>query len=138
MLTSLRSAEARGYGYVKEAFLAVLLPQDLAQRWHPIWLAIRALLPEKDIEQPPVFEDLVASGAVDALAPFTFECREVEIEPPQKPRPLWNIPADLLCDRETVSATELQDRPGCPLKWTPNYQAKRRPSTIAEIGRAHV
>ncbi|MEO2031052.1 MAG: PD-(D/E)XK nuclease family protein, partial [Planctomycetaceae bacterium] len=133
VLTSLRSAEARGYGYVKGSFLAVLLPQDLAKRWHPIWLAIRALLPEKDIEQPPVFEDLIASGAVDALAPFTFECRDVEIEPPQKPRLLWNIPADLLCDRETVSATELQDRLGCPLKWTFNYQAKLRPSTIAEL-----
>jgi len=133
VLSSLRLAEARGYCYVKEAFLAVLLPQDLGKRWHPLWLAIRALLPEKDIEQPPVFEDLVADKNVNSLAPFTFECRDADIEPPQKPRPLWDIPADLLCDRQTVSATELQDRLGCPLKWTLNYQARLRPSAIAEL-----
>ena len=133
VLTSLRSAEARGYCYVKEAFLAVLLPQDLEKRWHPIWLAIRTLLSEKDIEQPPVFEDLIAAGDVTSLAPFRFACQDADIEPPQKARPLWDIPGDLLSDRETVSATALQDRLGCPLKWTLNYQAKLRPSSIAEL-----
>jgi ATP-dependent helicase/nuclease subunit B len=133
LLSSLRSAEARGYGFVAETFLAVLLPQDLGKRWHPLWLAIRAWLPEKDIEQPPVFEDLVADENLNSLAPFTFECHDADIEPPQKPRPLWGIPADLLCDRQTVSATELQDRLGCPLKWTLNYQARLRPSAIAEL-----
>ncbi|MFT7643338.1 MAG: ATP-dependent helicase/nuclease subunit B, partial [Pirellulaceae bacterium] len=122
-----------GYGYVNEAFLAVLLPQDLDRRWHPLWLAIRGLLSEKDIEEPTVFEDLVAAGDVGSLAPFTFECRDADIEPPQKQRPLWDIPADLICDRETVSASELQDRLACPLKWTLNYQAKLHASTIAEL-----
>lgn len=133
VLTSLRSAEARGYGFVKEAFLAVLLPQDLVKRWHPTWLAIRAWLPDKDIEQPLVFEDLVAAGDVTSLSPFAFECQDAAMEPSQKPRPLWDIPDDLLCDRETVSATELQDRLACPLKWTLYYQAKLRPSSIAEL-----
>ena len=132
-LSALRSAEARGYSFVKEAFLAVLLPQDLEKRWHPIWLAIRELLPEKDVEQPLVFEDLIADGETTALAPFTFECQDADIQPPQPPRPLWDIPAELLRDRETVSATELQDRLGCPLKWTLTYQAKLRPSHIAEL-----
>ena len=132
-LSSLRSAEARGYSYVKEAFLAVLLPQDLEKRWHPIWLAIRGLLPERDIEQPPIFEDLVSADEGSSLSPFTFVCHDADIEPPQKLRPLWDIPGDLLQDRETVSATALQDRLGCPLKWTLNYQAKLRPSSIAEL-----
>ena len=132
-LSSLRAAEARGYCYVKEAFLAVLLPQDLEKRWHPIWLAIRGLLPERDIEQPPVFEDLVAADEGASLSPFTFACHDADIEPPQKLRPLWDIPSDLLQDRETVSATALQNRLGCPLKWTLNYQAKLRPSSIAEL-----
>jgi len=132
-LSSLRSAEARGYCYIKEAFLAVLLPQDLEKRWHPIWLAIRGLLPESDIEQPPVFEDLVAVDQGTSLSPFSFTCHDADIEPPQKLRPLWDIPRDLLQDRETVSATALQDRLGCPLKWTLNYQAKLRPSSIAEL-----
>lgn len=129
----MRSAEARGYSFVKEAFLAVLLPQDVEKRWHPVWLAIRGLLPQSDIEQPLVFEDLVAADHGTSLAPFSFACQEVDIEPPQRQRPLWDIPTELLQDRETVSATALQDRLGCPLKWTLNYQAKLRPSSIAEL-----
>ncbi|MEQ8854786.1 PD-(D/E)XK nuclease family protein [Gimesia sp.] len=132
-LSTLRSAEAHGYSFVKEAFLAVLLPQDLEKRWHPIWLAIRETLPEQDVEQPLVIEDLIADDETAALAPFIFECQDVDIQPPQPPRPLWNIPAKLLRDRETVSATALQDRLSCPLKWTLTYQAKLRPSPIAEL-----
>lgn len=131
--SSLRSAEARGYCHTKQAFLAVLLPQDLEKRWHPLWLAIRELLPMSDIEQPPVFEDLLAADEGGSLSPFEFACHDADIEPPQKLRPLWDIPGDLLQDRETVSATALQDRLGCPLKWTLNYQAKLRPSSIAEL-----
>lgn len=132
-LSALRSAEVRGYNFVREAFLAVLLPQDLDKRWHPIWLAIRGLLPTQDIEQPLVFEDLVAAGETTALSPFTFECQDADIQSPQPLRPLWDIPRELLRDRETVSATELQDRLACPLKWTLTYQAKLRPSQIAEL-----
>ena len=132
-LSALRSAEVRGFNFTREAFLAVLLPQDLDKRWHPIWLAIRELLPPQDIEQPLVFEDLVAAGATTALSPFTFECQDADIQPPQPVRPLWDIPHELLSDRETVSATELQDRLACPLKWTLSYQAKLRPGQIAEL-----
>ena len=132
-LSSLRAAEVRGIGYVKEAMLAVLLPQDLDKRWHPVWLAIRTLLSDDDIEQPPVFEDLIAAGTTDSLSPFCFEYQETDIEPPQMQRPLWDIPAELLTDRDSVSASELQDRLGCPLKWTFNYQARLRPSPIAEL-----
>ena len=132
-LSSLRSAEMRGFGYVKEAFMAVLLPQDLDRRWHPVWLAIRTLLSDRDVEQPPVFEDLVAAGNSSSLAPFVFEYQDTDIEPPQIKRPLWNIPGELLADRKMVSASELQDRLGCPLKWTLNYQARLRSSPIAEL-----
>jgi len=132
-LSALRSAEVRGYNFVREAFLAVLLPQDHDKRWHPIWLAIRELLPAQDIEQPPVFEDLIAAGESAALSPFTFACQDADIQSPQPLRPLWDIPHELLSDRETVSATELQDRLACPLKWTLTYQAKLRPSQIAEL-----
>ena len=101
-LSSLRSAEVRGIGYVKEAMLAVLLPQDLDKRWHPVWLAIRTLLSVEDAEQPPVFEDLVAAGTTGSLAPFIFGYQETAIEPPQMQRPLWDIPAELLTDRDMV------------------------------------
>jgi hypothetical protein len=77
------------------------------------------------------------TGAATALAPFGFEHCEVVIEPPQKARPLWNIPRSLLSDRETVSASELQDRLACPLKWTLHYPAKIRPGSMAALPDAH-
>ena len=132
-LSSLRSAEVTGFRHVKEAFMAVMLPQDLEKRWHPIWLAIRTLFSDQDIDHPPVFEDLVADGDTNSLSPFVFGYQETDIEPPQMQRPLWNIPGELFADRESVSATELQDRLGCPLKWTFNYQARLRSSPIAEL-----
>jgi len=136
-LASLRAAEARGYGQVKEAFLAVALPQDLEKRWHPLWLALRALLPESEREQPPVLEEVIASGDPASLSPFSFDCRDTEVKPPQKSRALWRIPGTLLVERDNVSATELQDRLACPLKWTLHYQARLRPSPIAQLPDEH-
>ncbi|MFO7906781.1 MAG: hypothetical protein R6U98_29265 [Pirellulaceae bacterium] len=132
-VSAVRAAEARAYCQVKEAFLGVLLPQDLDQRLHPIWLAVRNCFSEEDMERPPVLEDLIAAGQETALTPFTFQSEMVAIEPPQMPRSLWEIPPDLLWDRETVSASELQDRLACPLKWTLNYQAKIRSSSFARL-----
>jgi ATP-dependent helicase/nuclease subunit B len=137
VLSSLRSAETRGFCHVKESFLTVVLPQDLEKRWHPLWLAVRGLLPKPETEHPLVLEDLVMTGDATALAPFGFEHHDVVIEPPQKARPLWNIPANLLSDRDTVSASELHDRLACPLKWTLHYPAKIRPGSMAELPDDH-
>ena len=132
-LTALRSAEARGLCQVRDALLAVLLPQDIEKRWHPIWLAIRGLLPEQDLENPQMLENLTEVGELTRLSPFTFVIQVTKIEPPHGPRPLWEIPPKLLRDRQTVSATELQDRLACPLKWVLDYQAKLRSSPIARL-----
>ena len=130
-LSELRAAEACGFSLIEESLLAVLLPQDNSQRWHPLWLAMRRVL--KDCETPPCLEELLINGGTDAVQPFTVGTSEYAVEMTQGLRPLWTVPAELLCDRETVSASELQDRLGCPLKWVLNYQAKIRPSAIAEI-----
>jgi len=134
-LTSLRAAEARGLGFIQESLLAVLVPQDWERRWHPLWLAIRNRL--ENAEQSPVLEDLIAAGNCDSIAPFVFAVDERNIEPPQPQRLAWTVPLELLHDRETVSASELQDRLGCPLKWVLNYQAKLRPSRIAKLPEHH-
>lgn len=134
-LTSLRAAEARGLGFIQESLLAVLVPQDWERRWHPLWLAIRNRL--ENAEQPPVLEDLIAAGSCDSIAPFVFAVDERSIEPPQPQRLAWTVPSELLHERETVSASELQDRLGCPLKWVLNYQAKLRPSRIAKLPENH-
>ena len=130
-LSALRSAEARGFSRIQEALLAVLLPQDLVQRWHPIWLAIRTTLEGRD--DPRALDDLFARGDENAISPFAFDTTEKSIISPPKRRLLWHVPANLLQDRNRVSASELQDRLGCPLKWVFTYQAKLRPGSIAEL-----
>ena len=134
-LSALRSAEAHGFSSVEESFLAVLIPKDLEQRWHPLWLAIRTVL--QDCDSPPALEDLIAANTGNALAPARFSVNEQRIQLHQKPRPIWTLPPGHLRDRTTVSATELQDRLACPLKWVLNYQAKLRPSSIADLPDTH-
>ena len=134
-LSALRSAEARGFSSVEESFLAVLIPKDLVQRWHPLWLAIRTAL--QDCDNPPALEDLITANDSDALAPARFVINEQAIQSCHQPRPVWTVPAGTLRDRTTVSATELQDRLACPLKWVLNYQAKLRSSSIADLPDTH-
>lgn len=134
-LSALRSAEARGFSFVEKSFLAVLIPKDLEKRWHPLWLAIRTVL--QDCDSPPVLEDLIAADSGDALAPARFSISEQTIQPRHVARPLWTVPSEYLRDRTTVSATELQDRLACPLKWVFNHQAKLHPSPIADLPDTH-
>jgi hypothetical protein len=120
---------------VEDSFLAVLLPQDLTQRWHPIWLAIRNLLETRD--DPIVLEKAISEEDTETIAPFVLKTEVYQIQPPPKERPLWTIPKGLLRDRTTVSASELQDRLACPLKWVLNYQARISPSSIVELPDSH-
>lgn len=132
-LSALRSAEASGLCHVQNAVLTVLLPQDIERRWHPIWLAIRELLSDQEKENPCVLENLINADDLACLSPFACNTQVTDVEPPQKQRPLWDIPKELIHDRETVSASELQDRLACPLKWVLNYQARLRSSPIARL-----
>ena len=132
-LTALRSAEVEGVCHAEDSLLAVLLPQDIEKRWHPIWLAIRGLLSNHDIEAPLVLENLINEGDVTSLSPFVFPIQVTEIQPSQGRRPLWEIPKELLRDRDSASATELEDRLACPLKWVLNYQARLHSSPIARL-----
>ncbi len=134
-LSALRSAEERGFSSVQEFFLAVLVPKDWEQRWHPLWLAIRTVL--EGCDSPSALEDLIAANDGQALAPARFTLNEQSIQPPQKERLTWTVPPGHLCDRTTASATELQDRLACPLKWVLNYQAKLRPSPVADLPSTH-
>ncbi|WP_146408967.1 PD-(D/E)XK nuclease family protein [Allorhodopirellula heiligendammensis] len=135
-LRSLRAAEARGLCLAKESMLVVALPASEEQRVHPLWLAIEQKIADHhhpDHWSPPAIEDLVANNDCAALAPFVFRCESVSTQPAQPQRPVWEIPASLLKDRDTVSASELEDRLACPLKWTFRYQAGLRSSEIASL-----
>jgi ATP-dependent helicase/nuclease subunit B len=132
-LGSLQAAEIRGFSQIRESVLIVTVPQDLEQRWHPLWLALQARMPKEEREHPLVLEDLIAKGDTAAIEPFGFACEDAEIVPPQKARAIWEIPSALLKERDEVSASELQDRLSCPLKWTLRYQARLYPSPTARL-----
>ena len=132
-LTSLRTAEARGLCLVENSLLAISLPSDMEQRWHPVWLAVRTILAFGTLEQTPVLETLINQDLVLTLEPFTFATESTEVQPPQPVRPLWSVDPALLRDRDTVSATELEDRLACPLKWVLRHRANLRPGSIAQL-----
>ena len=135
-LRSLRAAESLGLCLASNAMLVIELPQNAEQRAHPLWLAIKQKIADHHQPEewkPVAVEDLVSREECDSLSPFVFACATMSFQPPQPLRPLWDIPASLLKDRETVSALELEDRLACPLKWTLTYQAKLRSSEIASL-----
>lgn len=132
-LTSLRTAEARGLCLIEDSLLAILLPQDMEKRRHPVWLAVRTILAPEVLESTPVLENLIEHDLVRSLEPFTFSTELAVVEPPQPVRPIWSVDPTLLSDRDTVSATELEDRLACPLKWVFKHRASLRPSSIAQL-----
>lgn len=133
VLTALRTAEARGLCHVEDALLAVLLPQDTEKRWHPVWLAIRTMLTTDVLETAPLLENAIEHDQVSSLTPFTFAIESTAVESPPVVRPVWSVDPTLLRDRDTASATELEDRLACPLKWVLRYRANLRPSSMAQL-----
>lgn len=134
-LSALRSAESRGLSLVTESMLAIHLPQDWEQRLHPIWLAIQNCFAAD--YRPTSIEALIEANDTDHLLPFRFNVASFLAIQPQPKRDLWRVTEGLLRDRTTVSASELQDRLGCPLKWVFNYQASLSPSSIAQLPDDH-
>ncbi|MGN6135145.1 MAG: PD-(D/E)XK nuclease family protein [Aureliella sp.] len=132
-LSALRAAEAAGFCRIQQSALVVMLPQDEQRRWHPLWLAICGSLEAGQSNDPPVLEGLIESRDLSALAPFRCGLQSLRTIAPQPLRSHWQIPGALLRDRKTVSASELQDRLACPLKWVLDYQARLRPSPIARL-----
>jgi len=132
-LTSLRAAEARGFSLIEDSLLAIRLPQDLEKRCHPVWLTIRSVFAPRTLETTPVLESLIERDRVSLLEPFTCPVESVVVERQQPPRPVWTVDPILFSDRRSVSATDLEDRLACPLKWVFRYQANLRPGPIAQL-----
>jgi ATP-dependent helicase/nuclease subunit B len=122
-LSALRSAEARGFCHVRGSMLVVIPPLGERQRLHPVWISASSRLERCQRESPPVLEQLVATGSISGLEPFNVACAQFSAEPPQPARSLWQIPKELMAERERVSATELEERLACPLKWVLKHQA---------------
>ena len=156
-LGSLRAAERRGFLQVRERLLAVGLPGDEERRPHPLWQEIaEGLRVGGKPARPTPLRLVIAGGAAGEVLPWGFPTTPSPAPspspapplprpfpaprappsprlPPPRARPLWRLPAGLVRDRETCSASSLQDELACPLKWVLKYQADLRPAATASI-----
>jgi hypothetical protein len=134
-LQALREAERRGLCMVTDSLLAISLPRDAERKTHPIWLQICNALPKEEERagRPVLLEDLLSKPEAYDTAPWRFDTEVFQPQPCQPRRAQWRVPAGLLKDRQKSSATELNDRLACPLKWVLNYQARLAPSDIARL-----
>lgn len=130
---ALRDAERRGFCQVRKSVLAVSLPADEETRPHPVWLQIRGGLSQGGQENPLPLEDILSRCEAEETGHWVFPTCTISIEPSQPPRTLWRIDPQLLKDHSFSSATELQDRLACPLKWVLQHQAELYPSPIARL-----
>ncbi|MCA1812601.1 MAG: PD-(D/E)XK nuclease family protein [Halobacteriales archaeon] len=124
-----RAAERAGFARVQGSTLLVRVPQDRDQRPHPLWLQLRAALPEAERSGVALEDALDMAG----LAPWSLAAIRSEPIAPPRVRDAWVVPAELLPRPASVSATELATRLGCPLKWTLHYGARLRPGATAEL-----
>jgi len=131
-VAALRDAELRGFCRVSQSLLAVALPDDEQKQPHPLWMRVEGAL-RREEERPLLVDDLLARGKGTALQPWVFETATTRHQRPESPSAIWKIPPSLLSDRATSSATELEDRLACPLKWTLRYLARLQPSPIAAL-----
>ncbi len=134
-LCALRAGERRGLSRIRERVQLIEIAEDPPGRPHPLWLRLetafragarRWTAPEPlELALRPARPDQPQGPRppVEAVAPVA----------PQGPRPLWPISPELLRDRETSSASSLETRLGCPLKWVLSYGAYIRGGAIANL-----
>jgi len=131
-LASLREAERRGLSRARESLLCIAIPGDEEQRPHPLWLQVKASLEASGAKRPVALEDSLVSGD-GAIEPWRFPTVRTPILPTSSGRTTWTVPPALLRDREQTSATDLEMRLACPLKWVLTYAARLRPGAIAQL-----
>ncbi len=134
-LECLRASERHGLLRVSERLLAVGLPGDEEKRWHPLWQQAREALRREPggLVLPVALRRIVRGEETEAVRPWRLDTEEVTVLPPQPARPLWTVPPELLVERERSSASSLEARLACPLKWVLHYQARLRPSSVAQL-----
>lgn len=136
-LEHMRAAERRGFQMVRDHVLVVQLPIDDERRPHPIWTRVRALLKKVrgNPDEPVLLERHIAAGEVrrPELRPWRVPTASVDVVPRADNPEVWDVDPALIVDREASSASELNDRLGCPLKWTLGYQARLYPGDVGRL-----
>ena len=130
-----RQAEQRGLNRITERALLLELPTDDESPPHPLAITVRHGLASGEGTHPrPLSVDRhLAAGQPDKLAPWRADIEDRQVLGPLRPRPLWQVDARFLPEREQNSASELESRLGCPIQWVFNYGARLRPGPIANL-----
>jgi len=132
-LSALRRAERHGLSRVRERLLLVSLPVDADLPPHPLSLQIEQTLLPEDRATTLSLEDLYTGQATSSPDPWQQPMGTFTVLPPQPARPLWPLDLGLLQDRDRSSATSLEARLACPLKWVLTYGARLRSSPITSV-----
>lgn len=131
VLDSRRRAEESTLRKIRNEVLAVKLPSDVDKPPHPLWIQLFHRL--SVVKHPPVLEEQMDPGSKQASSLFPMETQVYSKQVPPSPKPEWKNPLPSLPDRETISASDMEERLGCPLKWVLHYVAKIRPTQIAHL-----
>jgi ATP-dependent helicase/nuclease subunit B len=123
-----REAERAGVRRITGPVLAIQLATAADVPLHPLWLEVGAAFGDRKAE---LLEDILADGGVGKAWPLGAQERKVHI--PAPPPTVWRVDPERLEDRSSTSASELETRLACPLKWTFEYAAKLHGSPIAEL-----
>lgn len=128
-----REAERRALQHLSSTLLIVELPADEERAVHPLWTRIKTEL-ETDSGDAPEPDPLrVAISEDSPLGAWSVETREVTVTPPPTPPTEWDVPVELLDEPARGSATELESRLACPLRWMLKRTAHIRPSPAARL-----
>lgn len=123
-----RAAERSGLTRVTGPVLAIQLATAADVPLHPLWLEVGAGFGGRKAE---ILEEVLAAGIKGKVWPLTIE--ERKLKPGFVPPDVWRVDPETLLDRLSTSASELETRLACPLKWTFEYAAKLHASSIAEL-----
>lgn len=123
-----REAERAGLRRITGPVLAIQLATAADVPLHPLWLEVGAAFGNRKAE---LLEDILAEGGVRKEWPLDVQQRKLHFETP--PPPIWHVAPENLEDRSSTSASELEIRLACPLRWTFEYAAKLQGSPIAQL-----
>lgn len=128
-----REAERRALQHLSSTLLVIELPADEERAAHPLWTRIKTEL-ESDSAEPPEPDSLrVALDEDAAFGTWSVEAREVTVAPPTSPPTEWDVPTELLTEPAGSSATELESRLACPLRWVLKRTAHVQPGPAARL-----
>lgn len=128
-----RAAERRAFQSLSSTLLVVEVPADEERPPHPLWTRTKTEL-DSDSDRPTEPDPLRAAICEDAtFGAWSVDALEVAVDTPARPPTEWDVPADLLTEPTRSSATELESRLACPLRWVLERVAHVRSSPAARL-----